>query len=66
MKEETAKAMVERFNKVDGKKIAALYDNYSGKRMKGTVTTGVVIPTWARPDKTMFKVAELGKKIILY
>jgi len=63
MREEMAKTIVKRINKVDGKSIAAIRKNF---KANGEATTGVSLPEWIKPESSMFKVVEDGKRVILY
>lgn len=66
MKLATAKAMVKRINERDGEGTARLYENYSGRCMYGSTTTGVVLPGWAIPKRNKHRVDNMGLDMILY
>jgi hypothetical protein len=66
MKLSTAKAMVKRINDRYGEDTASLYENYSGRCMYGSETTGVVLPGWAISKRNKHMVDNMGRDMIIY
>lgn len=67
----TAKSIVKRLNKdiPDGeKKVAKLYEGYSGRGMFGTKTSAVVLPGWAISDsmRKKYRVDNMGLDMVIY